>query len=287
MDSSPILGLRPPSDKPASSAAGRRDVAELSGRLQDVPRPVVAMTALYPDATTSTRHWHRRGQFILGLSGVTSMMTDRGSYVVPPDHGLWIPAGIVHQARLWADVETQSIYVDPRAAPKLPGRCRLVRTSALLRALMDEVVRLPVLYDEEGRGGRLVEFLLAEIGDMPEASLQVPLPEDERLSLVCEGFLAETSSTATLDDWAALVRISRRTFTRLFRRQTGMSFAAWQQKVRLLEALARLGGGEPVTRVALDVGYDSPSAFAAMFRRALGSSPRRYLRWADDEVTVR
>jgi AraC-like DNA-binding protein len=32
-----------------------------------------------------------------------------------------------------------------------------------------------------------------------------------------------------------------------------------------------------VTSVALDLGYDSPSAFSAMFHRALGSTPRRYL----------
>ena len=42
-------------------------------------------------------------------------------------------------------------------------------------------------------------------------------------------------------------------------------------------ALARLAAGEPVTRIALDLGYESPSAFAAMFKRALGAPPSRYL----------
>jgi hypothetical protein len=32
-------------------------------------------------------------------------------------------------------------------------------------------------------------------------------------------------------------------------------------------ALARLVAGEPVTRIALDFGYDSPAAFSTMFRR--------------------
>ena len=45
-----------------------------------------------------------------------------------------------------------------------------------------------------------------------------------------------------------------------------------------LEALPRLASGETVTNVALDLGYDSPSAFTAMFRRILGASPRDYLR---------
>jgi AraC-like DNA-binding protein len=32
-----------------------------------------------------------------------------------------------------------------------------------------------------------------------------------------------------------------------------------------------------VTTVAFEVGYDSPSAFIAMFRKTLGATPGRYL----------
>ena len=95
------------------------------------------------------------------------------------------------------------------------------------------------------------------------------------------------SADCWLDDWADRCSLSRRTLTRLFRRETGQSFSVWRQRVRLLEALARLGAGEAVTYVALDVGYDSPSAFAAMFKRELGAAPRHYLRWADHEVVLR
>ena len=45
----------------------------------------------------------------------------------------------------------------------------------------------------------------------------------------------------------------------------------------LLAALERLGNGEPVTSVALSLGYDSPSAFIAMFKKTLGATPSRYL----------
>jgi AraC-like DNA-binding protein len=177
--------------------------------------------------------------------------------------------------------------VEPDQIPHYPAACRLIRASQLLEALMDEAVRMPVDYDEEGRDGRLVELLLGEIGRMPEVLLHVPIPQDPRLARICEAVIADTSSDRTLDDWADRSGISRRTLTRMFRRETGQSFSAWRQRVRLLEALARLGAGESVTNVALDVGYDSPSAFTAMFRRELGAAPRRYLRWADTEVVLR
>jgi AraC-like DNA-binding protein len=51
----------------------------------------------------------------------------------------------------------------------------------------------------------------------------------------------------------------------------------WRQQVRLMEALTRLGAGASVTSIALELGYDSPSAFTAMFRRAVRCSPREYL----------
>ena len=69
---------------------------------------------------------------------------------------------------------------------------------------------------------------------------------------------------------------SERTVARLFLSETGLSFGAWRQQARVLEAMGRLGGGAPVTQVALDLGYDSVSAFSAMFRRAAGASPSAY-----------
>jgi AraC-like DNA-binding protein len=284
---SPPPADAPGAGRPCQKRLGAKAAAIYAGHLQTQNRPVVAMAATYASESRSTRHAHLRGQFILQTAGVTSMMTERGNFVIPPGHGLWISPGTVHQSRAWGEVEIQTIYVEPDQVPHYPASCRLIRASMLLEGLMDEVVRMPVDYDEGGRDGQLVDLLLSEIGRMPEVMLHVPIPLDPRLARICEAVIADTSSDLTLDDWADRSRISRRTLTRLFRRETGHSFSAWRQRVRLLEALARLGAGETVTNVALDVGYDSPSAFTAMFRRELGVAPRRFLRWADHEIVLR
>jgi AraC-like DNA-binding protein len=83
--------------------------------------------------------------------------------------------------------------------------------------------------------------------------------------------------TSDLDTAAAEAGMSRRTFTRLFRAQSGVSFGEWRQQVCLLAAIERLSMGQPVTHVALDLGYASPSAFAAAFRRVLGETPSQYV----------
>ena len=55
-----------------------------------------------------------------------------------------------------------------------------------------------------------------------------------------------------------------------------MTFVRWRQQVRLLGALERLGSGQPVTTVALEMGYTSTSAFVKLFRESLGVTPGRY-----------
>ena len=97
-----------------------------------------------------------------------------------------------------------------------------------------------------------------------------------RLKALCLALLANPGDQRTLGDWARTINASERTVARLFQSQTGLSFGGWRQQARLLEAMGRLGRGAPVTQVALDLGYDSVSAFSAMFRRAAGASPSAY-----------
>jgi len=51
-----------------------------------------------------------------------------------------------------------------------------------------------------------------------------------------------------------------------------MTFGQWRQQLRLLRALELLETGEKVVDVALQLGYESPSAFATMFKRQFGQA---------------
>lgn len=53
------------------------------------------------------------------------------------------------------------------------------------------------------------------------------------------------------------------------------SIGNWR-RMRLLASLDALAAGHSILEVALDLGYDSQSAFSAMFRRTLGVSPSLY-----------
>jgi AraC-like DNA-binding protein len=95
--------------------------------------------------------------------------------------------------------------------------------------------------------------------------------------LRCRRFVERPNIHETIDEWSEALNMSRRAFTRNFRRETGLSFVDWRQQACLLFAMPRLAAGEPVTVVALDLGYENPAAFTLMFKRAFGSSPLTYL----------
>jgi AraC-like DNA-binding protein len=140
-----------------------------------------------------------------------------------------------------------------------------------------EAVDLPAEYDLDGRDGRVMALLLDEIRRMPVLPLSAPLPREKRLASLCRELLVRPSQEVKIDDMARHAGMSRRHFTRTFREETGMSFTTWRQQACLLSALTRLGNGEAITQVAVDLGYGNPSAFTAAFRRVLGMAPSRYL----------
>ena len=234
------------------------------------------MLKRFPDGYRNERHRHERGQLIFAITGVMSVATDQGTWVVPPNRALWMPAGTMHQITMAGAVEMRTLYIRHDATAGLPATCTVLFVTPLLRELIVRATELPVLYDEQGSPGRVMSLLLDEIRALPALPLELPMPSDRRLAALCARLIGDPADPSTLDDHAESLRVSARTLARLFRTQTGMTFGQWRQQARLFEALKRIAAGSAVTAAALDVGYESASAFSAMFRRTLGMPPSRY-----------
>lgn len=245
---------------------------------QGWPKAIVGYAVDYAPGHSTGRHSHSRAQLVHGEKGVMTVRTDDGAWVVPPGYAVWVPAGLVHEVRAAGAVAMRTLYLRADAGVPIGPRCRVVRVPSLVRELIARVVQMPEEYPEEGPEARLVAVLADELANLPPAPLDLPLPRDRRAAIVAEALISAPADGRDLDAWGRMVGASDRTLARLFRKETGLTFGRWRQRRRLLAALERLAAGEPVTTVALDLGYDSPSAFIAMFRRALGASPTRYLR---------
>ncbi|TLP73513.1 helix-turn-helix transcriptional regulator [Pseudomonas nitroreducens] len=253
--------------------------------VDDVDRAVLAIGTDYPLGTLLKPHAHRRAQFLYGMSGLMEVETEDGAWVIPPYSGVWIPAGKQHRV-LMRGVSTRSLYIDPQVPVRDTLLCQALTVSPLLHHLLLASVEVPALHDESGRDGDLIRLLLHELRQAPSLPLFAPLPAHPRLLELCRDFLRAPAIDVTADLWASELHCSSRTFSRLFRQQTGLSFGAWRQQACLLAAVTRLAAGNPVTRVALELGYDSPSAFSSMFRRSLGVAPSSYQASAENAAAA-
>ena len=99
------------------------------------------------------------------------------------------------------------------------------------------------------------------------------IPDEPRLKSLCADFIDNPSQESKLESWAVQLNMSSRTLARLFQKELGMSYGEWRKRTRLLLSMQRLASGASILEVALEHGYQSPSAFTAMFKRTLGYTP--------------
>lgn len=253
--------------------------------LSQLPRPVYGHVQSLPNIVLGYRHAHPWGQLSYALGGVLQVHTDDGFYLVPPQRAVWIPAQVQHRVSCPGDTSLRSLYLQHAPIAWSATQCRVVTVNPLLRELIRTFSQLPVHYDPQGADGRLVQVLLDQLAVASEQHLMLPLPQNNHLRALCNHLQAQPDAATSLGDWAEQMGVSEKTLSRLFQRETGLSFRLWRQRMRLLSALPALERGERVTDVALACGYDSLSAFIAVFGKQFGLPPGAFFRArADNQV---
>jgi AraC-like DNA-binding protein len=222
-------------------------------------------------------HKHVRGQFFYVEEGLIITRTDGGSYLLPPYRAGWMPPGHMHTVSISGLVRAWSVFLAPDACAGLPERPCVMGMNDLFRAAVKRAASWDPFVPSTPERDRLLGVLLDEIRNAPLEEMYLPMPVDRRLRRVAMAMLERPDDTRSIDEWASWAGMSVRTLTRLFRQETQTSVAQWRQQARLTRALERLADGEAVASIADGLGYASPSAFVAMFRKAFGDSPGRYL----------
>ena len=254
------------------------ELSEPVKEIIDIPRPVVAFSKDFEDGHVIDFHKHWRAQLLYASKGVMTVTTENGIWVVPPFRGVWIPGDTVHKILCSGELQLRTLYLDPKCTPEQPKSCQVLSIPPLLRELILEAMTFPHLYPVDGPETRLIQVILDQIHTLTVDPLDLPLPRDPRLIQIYDELSENPADNRTLEAWAKQVNSTSRTLLRLFRNETGMSFNQWRQQMRILVALRQLGRNEAVTTVALNLGYNSPSAFISMFKKLLGETPSQYFK---------
>jgi len=224
------------------------------------------------------RHWH---QLIYAIRGAVTVRTPHCAWLAPPHRGVWIPAGFEYRLEMSGVVALRSLYIiaRPRVGKLFAhadDTCCVVNVSPLLRELILRCIQLGALDATVPNQRRLIGVMFDELQELTAIPLQLPLPQDERAAHFAELVAADPAGKLQVPRMLRRCAASRRTMERLFHEETGMSLGQWIRRQKLLHALRRLAAGDSVNAIALELGYNSPSAFIAMFKRELGTTPKRY-----------
>jgi len=262
-------------------AVATSSFADALARLRRGDGPeLVARAGVERTSRVTPPHRHPEGQLFGATRGVLTVGTDDGLWVVPASHAVWMPPHQRHSLRSHGPFDGCSVYVAEAACASLPGATCAIRCSGLLREAIARAATWTGRADDAPRR-RIAGVILDELRAAPPEPLGLPLPSDARLMKIARALLDDLSDPRGLEDWAAHGALSARTLSRRFLDETGCTFADWRQRARLMRAIELLATGTPVTTIALSLGYDNVSAFIAMFRRAHGVTPARFLHSRD------
>lgn len=264
----------------AAAGASATPAGSASSAASPADRQVLVRTwaATHPNGVGISSRSLDWDQLTYAFAGVLSVQTSDGTWVVPPHRALWIPAGMRHEVEVFGRVSLRTLYFPAGMARAMPRRSRAVNVTPLLRELVLHASRLSVLRRDVPEQARLGRVILDQLHPAGQAPLQLPRPTDPRaiaaVRLLNRGDRAGTRMS--LEEAARRAGASKRTLERLFLAETHMTLGRWRQRCRLVHALRLLASGSSVTEVALEVGYNTPSAFISAFRRQLGTTPGRY-----------
>ncbi|QXH33014.1 AraC family transcriptional regulator [Pseudomonas muyukensis] len=219
----------------------------------------------------SGRHRHDRGQLLFTRQGCVRIDTPGRLCLLPPTQAAWIPAGLEHRARMRETVDYRSLYFTAALCEGLPTQVTVLSVNPLLRELVERIALAPFATAwDQGAAAHLLALCLSELQQAPRQPMFLPLPGDRRLARLLEQL---DRLPPALSELAGQVGASEKTISRLFRRDTGLSYQQWRQQWRLLRAVEQLALQRPLGAIADELGFATDSAFIAFFRGLTGLTP--------------
>jgi len=255
----------------ATSRTDQLPAVEIESASLQYGSAIVAFRGRQSDGYYDPPHTHDRGQFSYRIEGFSVVQTPGRSIFLPPGRGVWIPADVVHEVTCRGPAAYNAFYVDPLAASQ-PETVRVITVSPLLHALVECLLDEKPSAQSE-RHALVVQLILDEIGQAEDIGATAPvMPKSPRLRTVSDRLYMDPACQLDLDAWAADAGMSRRSFTRAFREETGLSPGKWHLQLRMHHVDGMLAQGLTLQQAAFQLGYSSVASLGRAYSRTFAGS---------------
>lgn len=246
-----------------SSDAQRTDAPDrLSFRIKDFAPGAIGVPCRYK--------W---GRFSYALKGVMELNAGNTRYLSPPHYAVWVPPNTYHDCQNRSGVSYISIYVPHRMCIGMASSPCTLGVSPLIKAILADFSKRAVFAPQSPEDRRLGQVLLDQLRHAPRYDSYLPLSAHPLLSKMLSALQEQPGDRRSLAEWARQTGTTERTLSRHCQQELGIPFAEWRQRLKLISALSLLESGSAVQSVARILGYNTPSAFIAMYRRHTGTTP--------------
>lgn len=240
-------------------------------------RPVTTYTEDIQNGKCADSHSHSRAQLISCNTGIMEVITKNNVWIVNSLQSVWIANNEEHQVYFPKNVKVVTAFIDKSKLNKLPKNSFAFESSNFLNSLLEKVISFsnPNAFTE--KQNRIIEVFLDELSNLKPSTTFLPTSQDKRIKMVLDILINDLSSKHTIDYYANKSSVSSRTLSRLFNKELGMNFGDWKMRLKLMEAVKKLGENKSVKEISLDLGYENVSSFIVTFKKYFGKTPTNYL----------
>ena len=217
---------------------------------QELLKPITVVSRVIAVNSVVTKHSHSWGQFVYASKGVLLVVTDTERFIVPPEQGVWLLPEIAHEVTAITDVKLTSFYFRNDLLDELPNQSCVLTVNDFLKTLILEANDISSDYLWSGEYGLLLRLILKKLVLAPNAIFQLPYPKDSRLLTMLSLIQKEPSNRYCLKQWGTIVGASTRTLSRLFKKETGLTYQIWRQRLNIQIAIGQLSKGHSITSIS-------------------------------------
>ena len=223
-----------------------------------------------------TEHKHNWDQLIYALEGVLEIKTESESYIIPSHQAVWIPSNKLHSISTINGARLSSVHISTGVINTLSNDIKVLKVNALAKILIATASSFEIDSPLSAEELRLLQVLVDQINNFKETALRLPLSNDPLLLPILDWQQLYPDENRSLNYWSNELGASSKTIARRFETELGMSFTLWREQLKLHTAIHWLNEKRPVTQIALDLGYQSLSAFIHMFKKNMGETPGKF-----------